>query len=93
MLRPYTVPYDARGLRGLFKSGGMADFCPVMARLNLTQMEQNRGYLVDFVTRALKIAQERGEEIVSRETWLLADSRYPWPDGLSTAAFWREANG
>lgn len=88
-LRPFTIPYDTRPLCDLFKSSGMADYCPIMARMSLIQMEQNRGYLVDFVTRALALGEERGEEDLSLETWQLADSLFDWPDGLSTAAFWR----
>ena len=88
-IRPFTIAYDTRPLRGLFKSSGMADFCPIMARLILSQMEQNHDYLVGFVTDALALGKARAEEDLSLETWQLADSRFGWPDGLSTAAFWR----
>ena len=89
-LQPYTVPYDTRALYGLFKRSGMADFCPIMARIICLQMEQNRDYLVDFVKKALAISDTRGEETVSLETWQLADSLFDWPDGQTTAAFWHK---
>lgn len=88
-LRPFSVPYDARPLRGLFVRGGMADFCPIMARLILHQMMQNRDLLKPFVRRALEISKNRGETSVSLAAWREADERFPWPDGRSTAAFWR----
>ena len=87
-LRPCFVPYDTQPLYGLFKSSGMADYCPIMARLICRQMEENRDYLLHFVRQAIALAQERGEEDISLETWQLADSRFGWPDGKTTAAFW-----
>lgn len=88
-LRPYSIPYDTRPLRGLFVSSGMADFCPVMARLIFHQMTQNRDYLLNFVDLALEISKNRGETRVSLAAWREADARFPWPDNLTTAAFWR----
>ena len=92
-LQPYTVAYDIRPLRGLFKRSGMAEQCPVMARLICLQMESNVDYLLKFLALALPISESRGEERVSLSSWQLADARFDWPDGKTTAAFWREVDG
>lgn len=89
VLRPFTIPYDTRPLRAMFRQSGMAEACPVMARLALCQMRENRDYLVPFVTRALRLSRSRGEESVSLAAWREADARFDWPDGLTTGAFWR----
>lgn len=88
-LRPMTAGYDTRGLHGLFKSGGMADFCPVMARLMCLQMEQNQDFLLRFVDLARSISALKDEARISMETWHEADARFDWPGGETTAAFWR----
>lgn len=90
-LRPYTVAYDTRPLRGLFKRSGMAERCPIMARLICLQMERNHDFLLEFLATALPLSAERGEERVSLETWRLADARFGWPDGKTTEIFWKEA--
>ena len=89
-MKPYTVAYDTRPLRKLFRSSGMAEHCPVMARLICCQMEENHDYLLEFLRLALPISAERGEERVSMASWHMADERFDWPDGRTTAAFWKE---
>lgn len=89
VLQPCFVPYDTRALKPLFVSSGMAEFCPVMAHITCKQMEHNHDYLVPFVTLARDISAAKGESEVSEASWQEADARYPWPDGLNTAAFWR----
>ena len=69
----------------------MAEHCPVMARLICCQMEENHDYLLEFLRLALPISAERGEERVSMASWHMADERFDWPDGRTTAAFWKEA--
>ena len=91
VLRPYAVRYDTRPLKGWFVRSGMAEQCPVMARLICLQMEDNFDYLLRFLHVAFPISQARGEERMSRESWLLADERFDWPDGRTTAAYWKEA--
>lgn len=88
-LRPCFSLYDTRALRPLFRSGGMASFCPVMAHLTCLQMEHNHDYLVGFVEEAWRRARERGETIMSRTTWLETDAAFPWPGGIGTYAFWK----
>lgn len=87
-LRPYYAGYDVRRIRPLFRQSGMPDFCPVMARIICLQMEQNVDIICGFVDRAQAIAQKKGEAQISEATWHEADAAYPWPDGLSTMAFW-----
>ena len=87
-LSRYNVAYDTRRLRPLFKSTGMADYCPVMARIACTQMEKNIDCLVPFVTMAGKLAAERGESVISESVWNLTQERYPWPDGKTLSEFW-----
>lgn len=88
-LRPYYVDYDTSALPALFLSSGMLDYCPIMARIALTQMTHNCDLIVDFVAKAAALSKERGETQISQETWEDADSIYPWPDGMTTAAFWK----
>jgi len=90
-LRPYTIAYDTSALPGLFRAGGMADFCPVMAHIACLQMMHNEDYLVRFVAMARVMSAERGEQAITEQTWRDADARFDWPDGVGTAAFWREA--
>ena len=90
-IKPYCAAYDTRPLWGLFKESGMAQRCPVMARLICCQMERNHDFLLEFLAVALPIADARGEEHVSLETWAQADARFAWPDGLTTADFWKGA--
>lgn len=87
-LRPFTLAYDASVLPHLFKSSGMADFCPIMAHISCLQMMHNHNHLVPFVDAALKRSKARGEALVSEQTWRDADARYPWPDGVGTRDFW-----
>ena len=87
-LRPFTVAYDASLLRPLFRSSGMTDCCPIMARIALTQMTYNCEIIVDFVVRASALSRERGEAQISQQTWEDADRLYPWADGLTTQMFW-----
>ena len=88
VLRPYYAAFDVTRMPGLFRSSGLAEACPVMARIACTQMMTGRDYLVEFVRRASRISQERGEEQISRETWLYADGLFPWPDGKTTCEYW-----
>lgn len=90
-LRPYTIAYDTSALPGLFRAGGMADFCPVMAHIACLQMMHNEDYLVRFVAMARALSAERGEQAITERTWHDADARFDWPDGVGTAAFWHEA--
>ena len=90
-MKPYSVAYDTRPLKGLFKRSGMADHCPIMARLICCQMAENHDYLMEFLRLALPISAGRGEERMSMASWRLADERFDWPDGRTTAAFWKEA--
>lgn len=90
VLKPINVAYDAQRLPGLFRSSGMADYCPVMAHITCLQMMRNRDFLVPFVRQALSLSAARGETHVSLQTWQDTDAAYPWPDGEGTAAFWRQ---
>ena len=90
-LRPYYVAYDIRPMRRLFLDSGMADFCPVMAHLICLQMTLNEDFLVRFVEKALALSEVRGEAVISEKTWQDADAAFDWPDGVGTAAYWREA--
>lgn len=89
-LRPYYVAYEVKGMRDLFIRSGMADYCPIMAHMICLQMTNNIDILVGFVKKALALSRARGEEAISAKTWQDADAAYPWPDGMSTAAFWRK---
>lgn len=89
VLKPINVAYDAQRLPKLFRSSGMADYCPVMAHITCLQMMRNRDFLVPFVRQALALSDARGETHVSLQTWQDTDAAYPWPDGEGTAAFWR----
>ncbi len=91
VLCPYATEVDTRPLRAMFLRGGMAERCPVMARLMCYQMEQNREYLLPFLRLAMPLSRAHGEERMSLETWREADARFDWPEEKSTAAFWREA--
>ncbi|MBR1409101.1 MAG: metallophosphoesterase [Clostridia bacterium] len=90
VLRPYYASFDIRRMPGLFRSSGLSEYCPVMARIACTQMMTGRDYLVDFVRRAEILRKEKGEEQISHETWRHADDLFPWPDGLSTALYWKQ---
>ena len=63
----------------------------------LQQVGQEREVLwfwfVPFVTLARRLSAEKREAEVSRETWAQADAMFDWPDGLSTAQFWRAPAG
>lgn len=88
-LRPHYAQYDTRRLRPLFKHGGMADFCPIMARIACMQMEKNTDLLMQFVTLARSLSGDQNAAGVSRDVWQKTDSVFPWPDGISTAEFWK----
>ena len=90
-LRPYYAAYDVREIPALFLSSGMADFCPVMARISCLQMTRARDFLVPFVTDARRRAAEKGESGISPDTWRETDASFPWPDGKSTAEYWKSA--
>ncbi|MBQ7885381.1 MAG: metallophosphoesterase [Clostridia bacterium] len=89
MLRPYYVSYETRHMKDIFKRSGMADYCPVMAHLICLQMTRNQDFLVRFVQSALTISRARGESIISSQSWLDTDAAFDWPDGVSTAQFWK----
>lgn len=89
-LRPYYVAYDIRPMRRLFLNSGMAAYCPVMAHLICLQMTMNKDFLVGFVEKALALSAARGEQVISPKTWQDADTAFDWPDGVGTAAYWRE---
>lgn len=88
MIRPYYVKYDVGRLKPLFIASGMADYCPIMSHIICEQMTTNTDYLVPFVERAQAMSRAKGESAISEETWVEADRSYPWPDGISTEAFW-----
>ena len=89
-LRPYYVAYDIRPMRRLFLNSGMADYCPIMAHLICLQMTLNEDFLVRFVEKALMLSEARGKVVISEKTWQDADAVFDWPDGVGTAAYWRE---
>lgn len=88
-LRPYYAQYDVTRIRTLFLSSGMADCCPIMARVICMQMTQNHDFLVSFVDHAYALAKAKGETIMSEATWAEADATYPWVDGMTAHAFWK----
>ncbi|MED9820930.1 MAG: metallophosphoesterase family protein [Christensenellales bacterium] len=89
LLRPYFAAYDTRTMKSLFQRGGMAAWCPVMARIACMQMTLNTDILVSFVQQAHARSRERGESSISMQTWMETDAAYAWPDGQTTADFWR----
>lgn len=89
MLRPYYAAYETRHMKEIFKTSGMADFCPVMAHLICLQMTLNQDFLVRFVAGAQALSKARGESIISEQTWRDADAAFGWPDGVGTAEYWR----
>ena len=89
-LRPYYVAYDTSLLPALFLSSGLKDCCPIMARIALTQMMTNTDIIVGFVAEASALSKVRAETHISQQTWEDADRRYSWPDGLTTAEFWKK---
>lgn len=88
-LRPYSVAYDTRSMKDVFKRSGMVDACPVMSHLICLQMMFNQDHLVGFVDGAQRMSKARGESIISQQTWIDADAAYAWPDGVGTAEFWK----
>ena len=88
-VRPYYVGYDTSILPELFKRGGMADYCPIMAHITCLQMMNNTDYLVGFVAKAQALSQSRSETVISEKTWQDIDAAFPWPDGIGTKAFWK----
>lgn len=89
MLRPYYAAYETKHMRDVFKSSGMADYCPVMAHLICLQMSLNEDFLVRFVKQAEAISKAKDEAIISQESWLAADTAFDWPDGIGTAQYWK----
>lgn len=89
-IRPYYIAYDTRPMRRMFMESGMADFCPIMAHIICLQMTHNQDFLVGFVEKAIRLSRARGESAVSHRTWQDIDAAFDWPDGVGTAAFWRE---
>lgn len=87
-LRPLYTEYDTSGLYHLFKSSGMAAYCPIMAHIICMQMMYNQDYLMQFVGKALALAEQKSESAISRATWEEIDHQFPWPDGTGTRAFW-----
>ena len=90
MLRPYYVSYNTKPMKDVFRQGGMADYCPIMAHIICQQMMDNQDYLVRFVQNALALSHARGESIISEQTWQDTDAGFDWPDGIDTAAFWKK---
>ena len=90
VLQPIYVPYHTDVLPELYLRSGMVDYCPVMAHIACLQAMLNRDFLVPFVDAARLIQKEKGEQVMSMETWGRADQLFQWPDGLNTAAFWKQ---
>ena len=90
VLRPYYASYETRGMRDQFIRSGMAEYCPIMAHIICLQMMHNTDYIVPFVQQAQQLSRARGETHITHQTWQDADSRFPWPDGVDTVAFWRK---
>ncbi|MBR2943425.1 MAG: metallophosphatase family protein [Clostridia bacterium] len=88
-LRPYYVHYDASAIKPLFIKSGMADYCPIMAHIISLQMAHNIDIICGFVDRAWILARDKGETTITEATWKETDAAYPWPDGVSTAEYWR----
>ena len=88
-LQPFVVPYDTRPLKAMFRTSGLAAYCPVMARVACCEMTDNVDYLMPFAALASRIARERGETQISRAALLAADAVFPWPGGVGTADYWR----
>lgn len=88
-LRPYYVSYPAGEMKALFMRCGMAEYCPTMARIACLQMMHNQDYLVRFVSQALKKSEARGETHITHETWADTDAAFDWPDGITTAEFFK----
>ena len=92
-LEPCVARYDPSALKPLFIRSGFAEACPIMAHVTCLQQQRNFDFLVPFVTLARRLSAEKREAEVSRETWEQADAMFDWPDGLSTAQFWRAPAG
>ena len=92
-LEPCVARYDPSALKPLFIRSGFAEACPIMAHVTCLQQQRNFDFLVPFVTLARRLSAEKHEAEVSLETWAQADAMFDWPDGLSTARFWRAPAG
>ena len=88
-LQPCIAWYDPAPLKELYISSGFAEACPIIAHIACLQQQRNFDYLVPFVTLANQLARENGEAVVSESTWQQTDALFAWPDGVSTAEFWR----
>ena len=92
-LEPCIARYDPSALKPLFIRSGFAEACPIMAHVTCLQQQRNFDFLVPFVTLARRLSAEKHEAEVSRKPWAQADAMFDWPDGLSTAQFWRAPAG
>ena len=88
-LEPCITWYNPTPLKELYISSGFAEACPIMAHITCLQQQRNFDYLLPFVTMARRISADKHEAEVSRETWEQTDTLFDWPDGVTTAQFWR----
>ncbi len=88
-LRPVYVAWHTAPIKALFKTSGMAEYCPIMAHIACLQMQHNHDYLLEFVTGARVLSKERGEKQISMKTMWDMDKRFKWPDGEATVPFWK----
>ena len=89
VLRRRDVRFDCTRVRKLFEQSRLREMTPVMARIACMQMMENREYIVRFTRFAAEFARETGHSSITQDVMAAADARFHWPDGKTTAEFWR----
>lgn len=85
----YFAQYDVTPIPRLYRASGMAEAYPIMAHIACLQATTNKEILLGFAARANALAKEKGEALVSEETWAQVDGEFSWPDGVGTKEFWK----
>ena len=89
-LIPRVSAYDPSPLKNLYVKSGLSRAAPVMSRVCLSQLLQNRAVILPFLRFCESIALERGEQGITPAAFAEADKRFPWGDGLTTNDFWKQ---
>lgn len=86
----HAVPYDTGAVVRAYLQNGFWKVAPEWAHLSVATMQDGNAQLSLLMVRQVSdAAKETGLSFGDREAWRIADERMPWPDGLSSEAFWK----
>lgn len=87
----FQVAYSLAAVRRAYVESGCAAIAPEISRAAYLTMAEGRPlYVLQLLTHARRVASALGLTLGDRAAWAEADRTWPWPEAVSSPAYWAE---